>query len=127
MAPPYALSHCALKNVTASLTRLSSRCDRRAPRRVAKFAFSRVALVWWKRYNHQSDLIMRWLMKSRLHLRRRILLVPALVLMFTTVPAFTQSAPPATADLQARIEAAGAALGSIPKFKRLSAKDRQQL
>ena len=66
-------------------------------------------------------------MKSRLHWRRHILLVPAFVLMFATEPAFTQSATPATADLQARIEAAGAALGSIPKFKRLPAKDRQQL
>lgn len=66
-------------------------------------------------------------MELRLHRRRHFLLVPAFVLMFATEPAFTQSAPPGTAELQARIDAAGLALGSIPKLKRLSAKDRQQL
>ena len=66
-------------------------------------------------------------MKSWLHRRRRILLVPAVVLAFATEPAFTQPAPPDTTDLQARIDAAAASLGSIPRFKRLSAKERQQV
>jgi Putative metallopeptidase len=66
-------------------------------------------------------------MTSRLLRRRHMLLLPAFALMLGAEPAFTQSAPPATADLQARIDAAALALGSIPKFKRLSAKDRQQL
>jgi Putative metallopeptidase len=66
-------------------------------------------------------------MKSQLRRRQHILLLLAFALMFTAEPALTQPAPPATADLQARIDAAALALGSIPKFKRLSAKERQQL
>jgi hypothetical protein len=64
-------------------------------------------------------------MKSRLLRRRHILLL--LALMFTAKPAFPQPTPPETANFQARIDAAALALGSNPRFKRLSAKDRQQL
>jgi hypothetical protein len=66
-------------------------------------------------------------MKSQLRWRRHVPLLLAFALMFTTEPAFTQSAPPGTADLQARVDAAALALGSNPRFKRLSAKERQQL
>src|ERR1700722_15139931 len=66
-------------------------------------------------------------MKSRLPGRHHILFVPALILMFTAGPAFAQSPPAETPNLQARIDAAALALGSNPRFKRLSPKDRQQL
>jgi Putative metallopeptidase len=66
-------------------------------------------------------------MKSQLSRRRHVLLLLAFALVFTTKPAFTQSAPPATAELQARIDAAALALGKNPRLKGLSAKDRQQL
>jgi Putative metallopeptidase len=71
-------------------------------------------------------------MKSRL-LRRHhipllhILLLPAFILMFTAGPAFAQSPPAETPNLQARIDAAALALGSNPRFKRLSPEKRQQL
>jgi len=66
-------------------------------------------------------------MKSRLLWRRHVLLLLAFVLMFSTGPAFTQSAPSDPAGFQARIDAAALALGSNPRFKRLSPKARQQL
>jgi hypothetical protein len=49
------------------------------------------------------------------------------VLMFSAEPAFTQSAPVAPTSLQARVDAASAALASNPKFKRRSPKERQQI
>jgi hypothetical protein len=49
------------------------------------------------------------------------------VLMFSAEPAFTQSAPVAPTSLQARVDAAAAALASNPKFKRRSPKERQQI
>src|SRR5580704_4588723 len=66
-------------------------------------------------------------MKSRLLRRRHILLLLAFVLMSTAKPASPQPTAPDAANLQARIDAAALALGSNPRFKRLSAKDRQQL
>src|ERR1700723_3954009 len=71
-------------------------------------------------------------MKSRLLGRHHILLLhilllPAFILMFIAGPAFAQSPPSETPNLQARIDAAALALGSNPRFKRLSPKDRQQL
>jgi hypothetical protein len=66
-------------------------------------------------------------MKSRLLLRQYMLFLAACVLAFGAEPAFAQSTVPDTASLQARIDAAALALGNNPKFKRLSAKDRQQL
>jgi hypothetical protein len=66
-------------------------------------------------------------MKLRLLPRRAIPLALSLGLMLATGPAFTQSTPPDLAGLHARIDAAALALGSNPRFKGLSAEERQQL
>jgi len=66
-------------------------------------------------------------MNPRLLRRRHLLLLPAFVFMLAAEPAFTQPAPPDTTALQARVDAAAQALGSNPRFKRLSPKERQQL
>jgi hypothetical protein len=66
-------------------------------------------------------MISRWLWQ------RHVLLLLAFVLTFTTEQAIAQSAPPDTAALQARIDAAAVALGSNPRFKKMSEKERKQL
>jgi putative metallopeptidase DUF4344 len=64
-------------------------------------------------------------MRSRLLRRQHILLPLLFAAMFTTRPVFPQPAPAQPAALQARIDAAAAALEKNPRFKSLSPQYRQ--
>ena len=67
-------------------------------------------------------------MKSLHVLRRNVVLLLPFALMFATEPVFAQQPGASEAEgLKARIDAAALALGSNPRFKSLSAKDRQGL
>jgi hypothetical protein len=55
-----------------------------------------------------------------------MLLFPSLFLVLAAKPVFAQADPPDLQQFQARIEAAALALGSYPRFKKLSPKARQE-
>jgi hypothetical protein len=66
-------------------------------------------------------------MKSWHFRQLRMLLLLPFVLMFAIEPVFAQPAASEAENLKARIDAAALALGSNPRFKGLSPKDRQGL